>query len=310
MNESDKIVRLAEVLDRCIELLLSGEENMEGCLARYPEFKEELEPLLRTAAFVRAVPLPTPSSTFRITARQRLLKTAEARGRNRMAFVERVTGIKDILMRVAAVILIVILVGSGAVAASARSLPDSPLYPLKIAMERVQLVFAFDDYSKAQLHLKFAKNRLNEIMLLVAQGKEEGLNTALSEMNNEVEKVQAMVETIPANKKMEILRKVIELTEYQGQVLQTVWTKVPDPAKGAIQRAVEVSRRGHEQAESALKKKERIITPPKPKVPRAPKVPDKSRMREETESTPSISPQESEHPQEREEGEYERDSRE
>ncbi|MDI6821730.1 MAG: DUF5667 domain-containing protein [Actinomycetota bacterium] len=45
---------------------------------------------------------------------------------------------------------------------------------MKIAMERVQLVFAFDDYSKAQLHLKFAENRLSEIKLLVAGDKEEG----------------------------------------------------------------------------------------------------------------------------------------
>ncbi len=276
MNENkNKTMILTEILDQCIELLLSGKENMEGCLARYPEFKEELEPLLRTAAFVRAVPLPTPSSTFKITARQRLLKTAETRGRSRMAFVERVTSVRDILMRVTAVILIVILVGSGAVAASARSLPDSPLYPLKIAMERVQLVFAFDDYSKAQLHLKFAENRLNEIMLLVAGDKGEGLNTALSEMNDEVEKVQVMVETIPDDRKREILYQILELTEHQQQVLQTVWTKVPDPAKGAIQRAIEVSRKGHEQAESALKKG-RIITPPKPKIPKVPKVPDKS----------------------------------
>ncbi|MDI6689886.1 MAG: DUF5667 domain-containing protein [Actinomycetota bacterium] len=117
-------------------------------------------------------------------------------------------------MRVTAVILIVILVGSGALAASARSLPDSPLYPLKIAMERVQLVFAFDDYSKAQLHLKFVENRLSEIKLLVAGDKEESLNTALSEMNDEVEKVQAMVETIPDDRKREILYQILELTQH------------------------------------------------------------------------------------------------
>ena len=37
------------ILDECLERLLTGQETVEQCLQRYPEYATELEPLLRTA---------------------------------------------------------------------------------------------------------------------------------------------------------------------------------------------------------------------------------------------------------------------
>ena len=37
------------ILDECLESLLTGQETVEQCLQRYPEYAAELEPLLRTA---------------------------------------------------------------------------------------------------------------------------------------------------------------------------------------------------------------------------------------------------------------------
>lgn len=49
---------LASVIDECLEDVLAGVSTVERCLERHTEHREELEPLLRAAVAVSAIPLP------------------------------------------------------------------------------------------------------------------------------------------------------------------------------------------------------------------------------------------------------------
>ena len=49
---------LADLLDRFLEQILAGDATIEECLAEAPEYRAELEPLLRAAADVTAIPVP------------------------------------------------------------------------------------------------------------------------------------------------------------------------------------------------------------------------------------------------------------
>jgi hypothetical protein len=64
---------LDEALDNSLALLERG-RTPEDCLARFPEHVEELRPLLRVAAQIRRVPVPTPSPTRMADGKQRMLE--------------------------------------------------------------------------------------------------------------------------------------------------------------------------------------------------------------------------------------------
>lgn len=53
---------LAELLDRFLEDILSGGATIEECLAEAPDYRAELEPLLRAAVDVTAIPVPALSA--------------------------------------------------------------------------------------------------------------------------------------------------------------------------------------------------------------------------------------------------------
>ena len=65
-------VKLSGILDECIEQIHRG-ENIESCLSQYPQLREQLEPLLKTAQAVSALPRVLPSDEFRRASRARLV---------------------------------------------------------------------------------------------------------------------------------------------------------------------------------------------------------------------------------------------
>lgn len=64
--------RLSEVLDDCIARMNRG-ETLDGCLANHPKMRGQLEPLLRVASSVSAIPRVSPSDEFRRASKARLL---------------------------------------------------------------------------------------------------------------------------------------------------------------------------------------------------------------------------------------------
>ncbi|MEE9399244.1 MAG: FecR domain-containing protein, partial [Dehalococcoidales bacterium] len=64
--------KLSGILDECIEQIHRG-EKIESCLSQYPQLREQLEPLLKTAQAVSALPRVLPSDEFRMAAKARLM---------------------------------------------------------------------------------------------------------------------------------------------------------------------------------------------------------------------------------------------
>ena len=62
----------ARVLEECIARLRQG-ESVEDCLAKYPEMRNEIEPLLNMVHSVYCLPRVSPSGKFQKTAKARLM---------------------------------------------------------------------------------------------------------------------------------------------------------------------------------------------------------------------------------------------
>ncbi|MFC2004767.1 FecR domain-containing protein [Chloroflexota bacterium] len=65
--------KLNKILDDCIEQVMEG-ETIEAALAKYPDMREKLEPLLRTALSVSSIPKVKPSPEFVKMSKVRLMR--------------------------------------------------------------------------------------------------------------------------------------------------------------------------------------------------------------------------------------------
>jgi hypothetical protein len=89
-----------------------------------------------------------------------------------------------------------------------QSLPNDALYPVKVALEDMQMFFVRDPIRKAALHAKFASERLKEAQAIAkANGDPQRLQTALSRYEASVGKVKEAVSVI---EKRPVARKEVE----------------------------------------------------------------------------------------------------
>jgi len=96
-----------------------------------------------------------------------------------------------ILAAVAAAVLLV----AGAVAASADSLPDSALYPLKGVVEQARAAFAFTPADRLTYRLDLARTRLTEAEAMIARHRVDLAGEALNAMNDQLNAAAALVES-------------------------------------------------------------------------------------------------------------------
>jgi hypothetical protein len=170
------------ILDECIERVMRG-EDVKSCLARYPEHAAELEPLLKTVFGARQAVDITPRPEFRQRAAYefqeaiRDMPVKESRG----FFKWQLRWVVPV-----AVVLVVLGAGSSTVIAAGNSLPDEPLYKVKLATEAVQLAFTPSDLGKAELYAKFADKRVDEIVALADKGEAKQIDTATDRMNTQL----------------------------------------------------------------------------------------------------------------------------
>lgn len=136
--------------------------------------------------------------------------------------------------------------------------PDSWLYGLEKAWERIRMFFTFDSEGKAKLHLQFASERLAEANEMVGKGKPEFVQDLLKEHETEINETEKEVEGLRAlGRNITLLAEhVCNMTYKHIDVLERVLANVSEQAKPAIERAINASIKGHENC--AEKIKERI----------------------------------------------------
>ena len=216
---------LDKVLNEHLAQLLAEDETLEESLTQ-----PELEPLLRLAGEIKALPRPEPNPRALRATQARVREAAilkKEEGRRRGLFPNWLTDQRVSLAfaRVLAAVVAVAVIGLGTVAASADSLPHSPLYPVKRTTERVQLFLTFSPSGKAHLHLFFAERRLNETMELM--GCCHSFDDAiLMSMLEETGLAIKIICTLPMAEAEPLLNRAAELTAYQHDCLSQLRDEV------------------------------------------------------------------------------------
>ncbi len=211
----------AAILEICLEETTTGKATLQDSLRRYPDLAGELEPLLRAVERARAIARPSLAPEARTRIEARLLAAAESIPSVQPAS-SRFTITR--LWRWAAVGMVLVfacacLSGTGLVAAASGALPDSPLYPVKLATEDVRLWLA-PAQDEPALHLRFAERRLDEIQALAERGQFDAV--ALTALTEETAAALVSAETLPPEAAEPVLQDVVWVTAEQEEVLSAL----------------------------------------------------------------------------------------
>jgi hypothetical protein len=247
MNENPSTC-LDDALAACLDDLQGGRDTVDGCLARYPGLAGELAPALRAAAAVRALPPVVPSPAFRAVAGARMQKLIQAReavaaapSRPGLAPAPRHQPLwRSLAWRLAAILVVLSLMGGGVALASADSLPDQPLYGVKLATERLQVALAPAAEIRFEVLLQQADRRLAEATVMVLAGKYERAFGAMAAYDVILRDMTRAVNQASARGK-DIAPLVVNFQQHvtrQQSALQLVYAKAPPRARPAVQRII------------------------------------------------------------------------
>jgi uncharacterized membrane protein YgcG len=246
------------ILTECLDEVIEGRRSAAQCLAAYPAYAAQLAPSLRIAENLRGAQVIRPSLGFRKQAASRLQQRIAASKRPAKARAATTTSRRRqrILLPVlayrlgVALLIVAILAGvTGAAAyASDGAVPGDTLYTIDVAVEQIELTFTMSADKALTLQLQIATERLSEAERLLDSGDTAHAVEALDAYNVTVAKIGISSEQI-ASQNRASTSGAIEDTLSQHQVrLQALLSEVPEQAVPGIQRAIEASKQGQEQA--------------------------------------------------------------
>jgi len=230
------------VLDECLERLLAKGETVEQCLRSFPERADELEPLLETALAAKKASAIQPRPEFRDRARYQFYSALQERERKRSRpFFS--WGWQTRWVAAVAIVLVLLLAGSGTVAAASGSMPDEPLYPVKLATEQVQLVLTPSALGKAELYAKLADKRVLEIASMAGKNKPEKIERAAQRLNTHLTKIAALASTQEVTAGVAMAPAVEEALVVEEAPVVREAPLLPERARGGKEARVKVDRR-------------------------------------------------------------------
>ena len=265
------------ILDECLERLLVRGETIEQCLEGYPEQAAQLKPLLETALAARKASAIQPRPEFKARARYQfrsaLQETATPKRRPFFGWLPR-------WATAVIIVLIVLLAGGGTAVAASNSMPDNFLYPVKLAIEQVQLALTPSQLAKANLCAEFADRRVDEIIYMADKGDVHQVELITQRLDNRLDMLAVLASALEAEEEAaEMLapstEEAMPSTEDRGvsdladgwaelrvtvadyaasnqAALRAALEEVPEPVRAALLQAIAVSEAGYQEALEAL----------------------------------------------------------
>ncbi len=168
-------IDVTSALEDCLERLAQG-ENIQACLARYPEQAAELKPLLVAASRVERGTQLKPSAAFRARARNRLGTYMAAHPRSVQQPVlriprpaKRLSPLSRLSFGMSALLLAFTVTGT---ALAQSALPGTALYSWKLASEQVWRAFSTDP---AGVDLALADRRIDEFLAVTGNAADQNI---------------------------------------------------------------------------------------------------------------------------------------
>lgn len=265
------------ILDRCITDIQTGRKSIEECLRSYPDFREELIPLLNLVMNLEDHPLVVTPDKFKGVAVTRLSNILKARSKDskqevgsgktqpekknshkRGIFFPLFQSNKRGLSFIIALIIIILSLGlmtSGVITVSAQALPGEVLYPIKSQIEKIRLDLSFSDFTDGQLYLTYASRRISESSELLELGRPEYIGEVMdSYSNNLIEVLTILFESnsLTNQERASLAANIIEGLILNQEQIINIYNSAPQQYQAIIGEALLLSQYGHDIVVEAI----------------------------------------------------------
>jgi hypothetical protein len=139
----------------------------------------------------------------------------------------------------------------GAAALAASSLPDSPLYPAKLALEQTRLRTATGPAEQAELHMTLAQVRVREMERQVLAGKVLDETTVLR-LSTHLDQALQLAGQLPDDSLASFLTQARGTIQNQEQTLKQVRAQAADPAQEPLDQASGLLSQARQVVEAGL----------------------------------------------------------
>ncbi len=249
--------RVNEIFDECIEAIKNNEKTVEECLSKYGKISPEFEAMLKASVKLIEAAKFTPTAERKQQARAKLLEAVEKKrwelgieGNRIGRHAAKAPRWRAVLLRVGIGAVAIAMLSGTTVALAQGSLPGSPLYPVKIAVEKARIGLTMDKAKKGELYLGAAKERISELKKL-----KQNDSYRQDLLNATAEDIGLADKAFDGSHSKEFEEALDGMAQKNREVLEDVLEKVPPSAKPALQRAL-INATGDESQKSEGQKKD------------------------------------------------------
>jgi hypothetical protein len=218
--------RIEEILDILINGVKEG-KDIDDCLKQYPEYADDLRPLLLLASGIEDSPKPEVDP---IAFKRTMAKVNSIEGQGEVEnnfFTLRSLIFRPVVIRAASIIFAFTFIIAMTFSFSANSLPGDSLYPVKCFCEKAQLSMTFSKEGRAELHLRLAERKTEDFMLTFKK-KEKINEELLNGMLEETSSALLYCNFLSSDKCASLVSKVKGCAQSQISALQVVKPLVDD----------------------------------------------------------------------------------
>ncbi|MCH8847603.1 MAG: hypothetical protein IIC32_01345 [Chloroflexi bacterium] len=198
----------AEILDECIDRVLTRGESVDACVRDFPEHADELRDALSAGVAAAQAFAFLPDQDRKRAARLRLHEAIGRKRSRRSWWRLPLAGAGAPRLATIALVALLVVAGSstGTVLAAQDSTPGELLYPVMRASERVQLAFTVTDERESDLRARLMDRRIRELEYVTSTGRERFVADLVAQIERHraraqglaVGPVRSIVEALPA----------------------------------------------------------------------------------------------------------------
>lgn len=212
------MIEQKDLLQHCLEQLKAG-ETPDRVLARHPEHKDELAPLLGLARAIEARGAESMPAAAKARIRYQLYGAARVR-RAPFLFSLPTWG-----LRLAMTVIVVLLLGGGSWVAQAQSRPGGALFSLRMAVDETRASVLSDPKQSIPLRLQIAEDRLADIRELRSQKRLSG--PPIFTLVGETEGFLSALEQFPDQADRALLERALSFVREERALLNELTERAP-----------------------------------------------------------------------------------
>ncbi len=263
----------ASIVDACLELVLTGQATADEILLKYPEYADELRPVMDTVLWFgkhKQVfdPPPELKSTQKLLLQKNvspLLQKSQTPfflgkliKQLTIPFTRRTLQIAGSL---ALVLILIISSSAGIVLAASNSIPGDLLYKSKLSIEKAALFLSLSETRDVELEVEFTNRRMVEVVAVIQENRLGYLTASVERFSQQVDRALNEIDATPLpdlSEKARLAIKVEGILESHSAQISAFARTLPEVYQADMSLALTITQDSLSRAARIIDQPDRI----------------------------------------------------